>query len=709
MKSLLWKEWRENFKWVALPTLLIVVPFVGLIGLQSLIDVGISFFVSLVAAVFGAMLGFIQVFPEAHGDKRSLLLHRPMSLTQIFVGKAVAGIGIYLLAMGISVAVLVGMAAVPGQVAAPFGWKMALPMIADMLTGTVYYFGGMLTAQREGRWYGSKCLGLVAAFFCSIIVWILPEFRHALSAIVIVGGLTATAAWGSFIAGGAYAPQPRIAKISLAVVFLLGLSTLSFLGNYFICRWLEPHNNYTYRLDKDGRILVVHFLDRGVSVTDLEGRTPLELAEVQQDDYHALEETAAPYVSGQRAKLQSYRSRNRFCIDHKNPTRPGNEDWYYVPDEGRVLGYDRGNKRLLGSFGPDGFVPPAGSPKDRFQGMPYHASNFPKAFTPDYLAFSGGVYRIDFHKRTVHALFVPAAGETVLWADKWRIEKDNVSLAFVGTGKSFHVLDEAGSELFATTLAADLENHKAARIGRLENPVRYWVWYEPMPYLDLDKLETLPVYVMEYDTSGKEIARTTVPPRPGGARAIGPREPYNEPSFTPGLAGLITPPAEASAIKGSTRYLVSEAEANHDTEYVLPLRFLLFTTQFFIPGVRWNPSAHPGLVSAFSGLMTLSAAVCALVCFALARRHSFAAGSRAGWAVLGLVFGWVGLVLMLALHEWPARIACPKCGKNRIVTRELCEHCGAAHALPRPDGTEIIQYSETGPTAVLTAPLVKIS
>src|SRR5262249_40315905 len=161
----------------------------------------------------------------------------------------------------------------------------------------------------------------------------------------------------------------------------------------------EPHNTLTNRLDKDGRILVVHFMDRSVRVTDLEGRTPLELAEVQQDDYHMLEEMAAPDVTGPRAKLQSYRSRNRFSIDHRNPTRPGNEDWYYVPDEGRVLGYDRGNKRLLGSFGPDGFVRPDGRPKERFQGTPYHASNFPKAFTPDYLAFPGGVYRIDFHKR----------------------------------------------------------------------------------------------------------------------------------------------------------------------------------------------------------------------------------------------------------------------------------------------------------------------
>jgi hypothetical protein len=346
---------------------------------------------------------------------------------------------------------------------------------------------------------------------------------------------------------------------------------------------------------------------------------------------------------------------------------------------------------LVGSFGPDGFVPADGQPKERFRGTPYHASNFPKAFTPDYLAFPNAVYQIDFHKRTIQTLFVPVAGETVVWADRLRIEKDNLSLAFVGTDKSFHVVDETGSDVFSTSLATDLENYQVKRIGRLEDPLRYWVWYEPMCYLGLDNLERMPAYIVEYSPSGSEMARTAVPPRPGGARWLGPRDAFNEPSFSSGLGGLITPSAEAAVIVGTTRYLVSEAEANNDTEYILPLRFLLFTTQFFIPGVRWNPSMHPGLVYGFAGLMFLSSVVCALVCFLPARRHSFSRAACVGWAAIGFLFGWIGVALMLALHEWPARIECPKCRKLRIVTRDACEYCGAAHATPAADGTEIFE------------------
>jgi hypothetical protein len=57
----------------------------------------------------------------------------------------------------------------------------------------------------------------------------------------------------------------------------------------------------------------------------------------------------------------------------------------------------------------------------------------------------------------------------------------------------------------------------------------------------------------------------------------------------------------------------------------------------------------------------------------------------------GFLLGWVGVVLMLALQEWPARIECPKCHKARVVTRDQCEHCGASHSRPAEDGTEIFE------------------
>jgi hypothetical protein len=75
----------------------------------------------------------------------------------------------------------------------------------------------------------------------------------------------------------------------------------------------------------------------------------------------------------------------------------------------------------------------------------------------------------------------------------------------------------------------------------------------------------------------------------------------------------------------------------------------------------------------------------------LPRRYAFSRTRRVGWALCGLLFGPIGLLLMIALLDWPARIPCSKCRKLRVITSEQCEHCGAAQAMPVPDGTEIFE------------------
>src|SRR5262249_6615495 len=245
------------------------------------------------------------------------------------------------------------------------------------------------------------------------------------------------------------------------------------------------------------------------------------------------------------------------------------------------------------------------------------------------------------------------------------------SLAFVGTDRSIHVVDDEGTRVLTIPLAQELVDYQVESVGRLENPARYWVWYEPAWYLSLDRLETMPAFVAMYDSSGLEIfPRQELAPRPGFARGIKPRTPPVEASVAHAWLGLITPPAEAAVLVGVTRDQMSKVRECQGSELALTLHVLIVTTQFFIPGVRWFPPAHPGLVFGFAGLMLLSAVVCAIICLVLARRHAFSRVRSVGWALIGLSFGWVGLALMLALQEWPARVACPKCRKLRVVNRD---------------------------------------
>jgi hypothetical protein len=700
MKSLIWKEWRENVKWTALPALLILGP-IGLIGLLPLMDEAFLVFAGLVAAVFGAALGFVQVYFESSGDKRALLLHRPLSSSRIFLGKAIVGVGLFLLGVGIPFACVVRLAATPEHIPQPFEWRMVLPWLADALTGLVFYFAGMLAAQREARWYGSKCVGMAADIFCCYFVWTLPEFWQALLAIVIVGGVVALAAWGSFHAGGAYTLQPFITKIALAATLLMGLSALSFTGKLLIGAWCWTRTASYFRLDRQGKVLLVQEENGHMSLTDLQGSVPSELANIPLDS-HALAEIASPRAQGRWPRTQSYRNSNRALVKYGNDTQPGNEWWWYVPSRGRLLGYDKPSFRPIGSFGPDGFAGPGQQPNQGFDEELIHHSRLYSSWANDYLIFPSQVYKVDFRKRVVRSVFVPGTGETVRWATRWENEKLKLVLTFVLTEKSIHVVDDRGSRMLSLPLSQDLDGYQVGSLGRLEDPTRYWVWYEPAWYLDIEKLEVVPSYLVMYDASGREISpRQSVAPRPGLAREIKPRTPLVEASRAHAWFGLITPPVESALLAGTYRHQLSEVREGQGAEIGVMLHFLIVTMQHFIPGIRWSSQAHTGLVLGFGASMFFSALVCGLGCFMLGRRHAFSRASSVGWALLGFAFGWVGLVLMLALHDCPARIACPECGKLRVVTRDTCEHCGAPQATPVPDGTEIIEVNTPTPSTAL--------
>jgi hypothetical protein len=684
MKVLIWKEFRENLKWAGLPILLFLLPLL-LLGGPDKPPAGmhlIGFHVT--AALFGAGLGFVQVFFESRGDKRSLLLHRPISHSQIFLGKAIGGLGVYLLGVGVPFAVITAWCATPGRVPAPFDWGLTLPWLADILTGVVYYFAGMLTASREARWYGSRCLGLPAAFLCTVLVCALPEFGHALFTLLIIGTLLAVAAWGSFIAGRAYAPQPRFAKVALAGTFLTGLLAVSFIAKLVVGQQLDPSLSYSQIIDRQGHVLVVPWKE-GVGpvapVTDLDGRVPPEL-EGKRIDRNVMEEIEAPRVGMDWPKFRSYRNPVRFFVECVNDTLPHGEVWWYAPNQGRVLGYDEDFHQLLGSFGPDDFVPAGQQPGGRFQGELLSVTRMWDAFPATYLTFPGGVYTAQFARRTIQPLFIPAPGETVVWAGKWKDPKEKQSLTVVSTDKTVHVLTEAGSPVFSVPLAFDREQYRLRGVRRLDDH-RFSFWYGPPWPADPETVRTTPCYLLEYDPAGRELTRRAIPPAP-----------LPDPSFGMALLGLATPMTEATALIGATKHMQSEARAGA----AWPLYALLDGwVPYFIPGEERGWGTKSGLIPTYVTLMLLSAVVCALICFVLARRYSFSGASRARWALVGLLFGPVGLLLMLSVQQWPARIACHSCQQLRRVDHERCERCGAAHAAPAPDGTEI--FEETATTA----------
>lgn len=680
MKSLLWKEFRENAKWAVFP-LLLFGGMMAVYGPRPCMDGQFLMLVSGVAALFGGVLGFLQVSGESQGDRRALLHHRPLSAARIFLAKAIVGTAIYLVALGFPFVVNVVWTMIPGNVAEPFRWQIVLPWLADILTGLVYYFAGMLMAQRQGRWYASRCLGFLAAFLASLLVWYVPEFWQAGAAILICGTVVAVAAWGSFITGGAYKPQPLIAKAALACTFLLALTVLSVGGKSALGLMLRDGNHSYYHMDRGGRLVVVHHLSNGdLRVTDVEGRDLADFQPKHLASNEAIGEMLAPLTNGLTVRSRSYRMGDGAYVYFLNETTPRGEKWFFVPDEGRLVGYDS-RKRRIGSIGPDGFALAGEPATERFEGKLLY-SCLPHIVRPAYyLAFPRRVYAVDIGRREVKTLFIPAANETVLWAESWRDHRDEESLAFICTDRSVYAVDEAGQTVLSAPLAYDPAIYGSARFRRLDNPRRYSVWYSPSQQASIAAEQSLPEHFLEYDADGNKTGHQTVPALPI----------YRVSRFQT-CFGLIGSPAELAVLLATTRESLFARATSRGGE-INPLSWYLvrYILTFLPHVVELDQGAQSGEVLSYGALVLLSAVVCAAACFLLARRFAFSHARSIGWTLVGLLFGPVGLLLMLALHEWPARIACHGCGKRRLVDRDRCEHCGAPQAPPAADGTEIFE------------------
>ncbi len=105
----------------------------------------------------------------------------------------------------------------------------------------------------------------------------------------------------------------------------------------------------------------------------------------------------------------------------------------------------------------------------------------------------------------------------------------------------------------------------------------------------------------------------------------------------------------------------------------------------------WNTLPGIGPILFFSMLGGL---VPALLAWLISRRLGDNRRGQIAWTVGVFWLGGYGVLLLLALRAWPARVACPHCGRQRVVDREQCEHCGAAFPQPQRDGTEIFDAGE---------------
>jgi hypothetical protein len=169
VKKIIFKELREQFKvavlGLAVLTLMVVLIFAHSVprprkpsfiratapvrGFTRCWRKGLTQ-VAFFCCIFGALLGWLQIRAEGHPDLWAFLVHRPIPRTKILQAKIISGLILYAAGAGLPILGLVIVSSIPGKVAAPFAWAMALPLVAIFLVGMVFY-GGPADGAAQGQ------------------------------------------------------------------------------------------------------------------------------------------------------------------------------------------------------------------------------------------------------------------------------------------------------------------------------------------------------------------------------------------------------------------------------------------------------------------------------------------------------------------------------------------------------------------------------
>ena len=687
LKALFWKECRENARWAVLSAAALAVGLAYTVyhaaaanaaaqpdnGLRlGYVWENATLVFTLGAPLVGLLLGLLQILPELRRDQWAFLVHRPAARTTLFWGKVLPGLFLYLLATTLPLLVLTAWDAVPGHQAAPFDGRFTLGCWAAILAGLPLYFAGLTTALRPARWYGSRALPVFAALLAPLTISAVTEFWQAILACVAVTAALLAAAWGSFLTSGQYAGSPRPARLGLGVSLLAGIAAavLGFvLLSAAVYQSLFNSARLTfsftqYGVDTDGQVLRTTSTDRGVRYSDVQGR-PLPALEQQSRTGAGVQLLNFVDIINPSARDQhmghGYNSPQRYVaplqtfLYHSEDTA-----WFYLYTQDQAIGYSLRTRRVVGYLGPHGFA-----------GTSEGAGHFPELLLSSehlsnevsLLHFAHSVVWFNTRQQEIKPLWPPSGTAHIdgLGHVAQSGPETFADAIVVAADGQFHLFSGGGSPLLTTPYAADAAHYPFVQVGTapltpgMMPPFpRFFFWYSrnvfgAQSWSD-SKLVTL-------SSNGRVVQTTALP-------AL--QQPHYQ---TPILVGVLAPPAADFLVFGF---------AFHDHWFGNAQQ-----------KENWNPLAHDSGLPASLLLSALVGLVSTVLVWLISRRLGDERRGQLAWAVGAFWLGGYGVLLLLALRAWPARLPCPDCGQARVVDNAACEHCGAAWARPKRDGTEI--------------------
>jgi hypothetical protein len=690
MSRLIWKELRENFKWALLALMVLAAAEIYGIYPHSAQEMygGYDFLDGatlckksfLTATTFGCaavgfVLGLIQILPELKRDRWAALLHRPMPRGVIFLGKAVAGLTLYLLAAVPPYLYVVWLVATPGHFGSPFVPEMVAPGVADIAMGAVYYFAALAVALLRGGWM-LRALPILAAIHTSYFVLSVKPFYVALEAAVLIGLALFVAAWGEIHNPEGLRGRPWLGKAAFLGVAFYGVCGLGDLGQSLLNAFgSSGYSNFErWEFTHDGVPLHLTYGKGGVvaAVRDLNGN-PVSDPQLQPDRVRNHLEPMnwfSEYIGdahgyhAQRYEPAYRETRAYFWGDSPIiSSRP--EQWFMLVNENYLIGFLPQKKVPFGYLDPQGFLPlsatPHGFPSD--MELRYAGSGRYCLWSPMSASFAD----MAEHKLVSVVLPAPAPiyGVGYAWGET-KTGNTEVTGLSLGTGMATYDSDGA----LITFLPY---HHDVSRWGWLELGVtgkldRFYLVYQPSGYLPDKEKKAMPSFLDVMDAKGGVVQSYTLPALPDG-----PPRPRTWQRF--GTDQLRSP----VSYFGTILYKAVGAALGSD-------RMRGDIGAAF--GKHWGETVERSLYTAGFSLMLAGAAL------AWARRDCVIWPRAWAWAGFVLAFGLPGFIAFRLAASWPRLVACAACAKQRPVDAPTCPHCGAGWPVPPRTGIEIFEPAE---------------
>jgi hypothetical protein len=658
MKTIIWKELRENFKWALLGFVCLALAELYALFAQgyNLPLCGSTFLLvtSFGCAIVGSALGAIQILPELRRDQWAALLHRPVPWSVIFFGKAAAGLLLYAFAAALPFLASVAIVATPGHFPAPFLSGMLLPGLADLALGVVFYFGGMLLSLHRGRWYGSRavlCTGLLVVFLIHNGGW---PFRVALGASLVV----MLAAWGALLSRGRPQNRPWPCRIALLALLVVGAEGLLLIVDALLAIHAAPASrpSQSFKVTKDGRVFIeTSGGNVKKALTDPNGKPITEERYLGNNSYsnylqlidfrqYLREQPPAEPNLLTEFFNDDLRSARKYVIPVGGSRT---EIWYLFIRQNYFVGYDQLSHRCVGICDSQGFKPAGAIPKPFPERLRYLFYNPGRCFWCGPL-----LYAFDFPKRSVIPI-LDAKKDTIHAVAESEENRDQQRYVVVALENEFRVLDPKGAPVAAIPYGHDPAVWGNVYIAVNGAADRFFVKYSET------HVKTRAVLLDESDRQGQLVhsyrfTRDADVPNPAFDRL----EQY---------CTYTLPFAPTGLVASYWRSLPSSQE-QLKTEATLPL-----------PCQKMKGLAVLFGLGLFLGSLT----------WCWARSVEMSVGRASGWALFVVAFGLPGLLAFRLAAEWPTRVRCPKCARKRPVELEECPACQQAWPPPERNGSEI--------------------